>query len=435
MAASFDNATQFRLTELRIDGKNVLPMFFSLKVYEHVMSSAVSGTLVLVETASNQFLANNNIEGNEDIDFSLTLPGDEILFFEGVINKIANRLVSPEGQTTYAVEFTTGTVRENENKFLSKRYSNTDPQVIIQQTVDFLNEGAEVPVKMDINKGQGYPMNYVASRWHPIRNIQYVQKHGVPERRGGETDIISNLETQLKESKGTGSFLFFETLKGYRFGSSVEFLAGRVGDGVVDKFEYMLAKNAVTMEQKRRSILTYENRQNNDTQTQLRSGAFKSKLISFDMDAGIYNEQTYESPFMTEKQKKLAKTPSRVMSKLYVNQGYNSTCDPANQNEYDQSRLYLQQGIATVNNITDGICQYTLPIRTDINVGDKVDITIYETGLSLVATADEKYSGRWVVSSVAHHFLLENQSAYTRISCLRATNQTDEASAEKVDEI
>ncbi len=239
----------------------------------------------------------------------------------------------------------------------------------------------------------------------------------------------------MAESTGTGSFLFFETLKGYRFGSSVQLLAGKLGYQLENKFQYMLAKNALDMQTKRRSILSYENIQNNDVQTQLRSGAFKSRLISFDMDAGIYNETIYESPLLTEKQKKIAKVPSRVMSRPYVNQKFSNNCEPAKFDEFDQSRKYLQQGVSTVNNITDGICQYTLPIRTDINVGDRVDITIYETGMSSVDTADEKYSGKWVVSAVAHHFLLENQSAYTRISCLRATNQTDDSSAEKVDEV
>ncbi len=115
------------------------------------MSSAVSGTLVLVETASNQFLANNNIEGNETIEFDFTLPGDEALSFKGFINKIANRIITPEGQTTYAVEFTTGTVRQNENKFIMERFTHSDPPDIVQQQVDKMKEDAENQVKFETN--------------------------------------------------------------------------------------------------------------------------------------------------------------------------------------------------------------------------------------------------------------------------------------------
>jgi hypothetical protein len=135
---------------------------------------------------------------------------------------------------------------------------------------------------------------------------------------------------------------------------------------------------------------------------------------------------------MTEKQKKLSKSPTRYMNRPLNNQRYNNNCEPRPVNADDQTLKYLQQQTGSINNITDGICQYTLPIRTDINAGDRIEIDLFETSNSEVATLDKKYSGKWVVASVAHHFLLETMSAYTRVSCLRATNQTNDSSAQNV---
>ena len=135
---------------------------------------------------------------------------------------------------------------------------------------------------------------------------------------------------------------------------------------------------------------------------------------------------------MTKKQKKLSKSVTRYMNKPMSNQRFENDCSVAPANSKDQTLKYLQQQQGTINNILDGVCQYTLPIRTDVSVGDKIDILLYETGVDSGQKSDKKYSGKWIISSVAHHFLLETLAAYTRVSCIRATNQTDESSAQKV---
>ena len=52
------------------------------------------------------------------------------------------------------------------------------------------------------------------------------------------------------------------------------------------------------------SVISYDFKVMGDMQTKLRSGAFKSTVISFDIDKGHYKEYTYENTEgMTEKQK------------------------------------------------------------------------------------------------------------------------------------
>ena len=77
--ADFQEATQFVLMSLKIDDIEVKDLFFSLSHYQNVMTSSVTGETVLVETTANPFLYEYNIEGNEKIEFSFKLPGDEFL--------------------------------------------------------------------------------------------------------------------------------------------------------------------------------------------------------------------------------------------------------------------------------------------------------------------------------------------------------------------
>ena len=206
-------------------------------------------------------------------------------------------------------------------------------------------------------------------------------------------------------------------------------MTGKVGMEVSDRFEYRLANRGDDLDTTSRTILDFNVPQNNDVQTQTRSGAFKSKLITFDMDKLHYKEQEWESELATDKQKKTSKEPTRVMNRMYVNEQWENQCDKAQHMRYDQSRKYLQQEQGTHTNVTDGMSCFTFPVRADINAGDKVDTIVYEVNTDSAAKHDKKFSGNWIISGVAHHFRLENKAAHTRVTCLRAPKQTDEFSS------
>lgn len=223
--SEFSQSTDFTLDNLEIDGKSVDgSMFFAFEIYEHAFMSGITGSVTLVETPSNQFLDENGIEGNETFRIEFTTALDERLVFDGYVNKISNRTVTANGVTTYVVEFVSSIIRENEQKRITKRYKNQEPEVVVRDAIQRLNNQADVQTETDKLLGEGLPMNFVASRWTPVRLIQYVQKHGVPMARGGDTSD-DDRKREITGS-GTGGFLFYETLKGLRFGTSIQFLAG-----------------------------------------------------------------------------------------------------------------------------------------------------------------------------------------------------------------
>ena len=430
---SFDRATEFVVEKLEIDGKTMDgSMFFALEVFEHAFVSGITGRLTVVETTSNQFLDENKIEGNERISIWISTPDDDSMRFEGYINKISDRTVTANGVMTYNIEFVSPTIRENEQKRMTKRFKNVPPDDIASEVLQTLNKESEVEIKQDKMMGGGNPMNFVCSRWKPIAVIQYVQKHGVPNERGGSTSDTGSSEQEIT-GKGTGGFLFFETMKGFRFGSGIEFLSGDLSDGDIKEFKQTLANQTSDIDENRSHIMSFETIRNNDTQTQQRGGAFRSQLVSMNMDTGEYKEQTWESDMATDKQKLTSKAPTRVFARTLSNERFNQECHRETYNSVDQSLRTIQQEAGTINNITDGMCRFTTPSRTDVSVGDKVDLSIYETSHESDQELDKKYSGKWIVSGVAHHFLRETNSAYSRITCLRSTNQVDEGSAEKVD--
>ena len=92
------------------------------------------------------------------------------------------------------------------------------------------------------------------------------------------------------------------------------------------------------------TILDYDFKIIGDTQSKQRSGAFMNTVVSLDLDKGLYKEITYkDEKNMTEKQKKLTKTPTRIMVRSFMNECFETTCTPAPPNSHDQSRNYLAQ--------------------------------------------------------------------------------------------
>lgn len=422
----FDRSTDFQILQLRVDGKDIKEIFFALEIFEHIDSSAITGVLTVVETASNQFLATYGIEGNETIEIQIRTPADQYLVYHGYVNRVADRTVTSNGQSVYNLEFVSPLIRANEQIQVTKKYKEEKPVDIVTDIVEQFNVLQEIPVQVDRFEGKGQPMTFLASLWHPMKALRYVMKYGVPYYRGGVSSAQDGFGIGVEEAGGTGGFLFWETLKGLRFGSSIELMNGMLGEKSESKFKYTLANKNDPPSVTRDFILSYNNVQNNDTQAQQRTGAVKSTLITFDMDQGVYREQVWESPFATEKQKKSNLLPTRTFVSTLSPEVWSKECTPRGINVDDQTLMTVQQYHGTVNNIVDNVCQFTLPIRIDLSVGDMINTTIYKTSVGKSDTIDEKYSGNWIVSGVAHHFLLETGAAYSRLTCIRNIDQVDD---------
>ena len=158
-------------------------------------------------------------------------------------------------------------------------------------------------------------MNYISSRRRPVDVIKYVLTHALTQ----ETQATQKEDSKEEEAKGTTGFLCWETMKGFKFESIKDVLGGKSGTEHKD-YKTRLANKSLGMNELMKSIVQVEFKQIGDFQTKLRSGAFGSKNISFDMDSGEYKEyKYYNENNMTDKQKE-ALPKGFYHSCLYVNQ-------------------------------------------------------------------------------------------------------------------
>ena len=118
------------------------------------------------------------------------------------------------------------------------------------------------------------------------------------------------------------------------------------------------------------------------------------------------------------------------MSRVYVNEKFENSCEKAKDNEHDQSRKNISQNEVRQNTFADQFGNFTLPPNYNIRAGDYFEAKIPKVESENEGGYNEKHSGRYVIKQVGHHILSDGRS-YTKIQTVRSTTQQDDASSEQ----
>ena len=375
------------------------------------------------------FMANNNIQGIENIEFEFTSCKDESLYFKGKLNGIRNKTAAQQ-RIGYTFDFTSDQVRKNEGTFVTERYKNLAPEDVCR---DIIEEKLEGEIDDEFFNGAGLPMNFLGSRKRPTDIIKYVITHGVTQN----SEVIESEDgSQRKgEVKGTTGYLCWQTLEEggrYRM-ASVDDIKGGKGGKDSGEFISQTEQNELTLEASAQSIITYEFKELGDFQARLRSGAFKSKNIFMDLDKGVYTEDKMEAEeMMTDKQKEALKESGAVETRTNVNvvqsQLYEPGCEGAQPDQWDQTKRNSSQNQVNQNTFDDQTGQLTLSPQFEMRAGDTITVKIPKVVSEGEGGYEEKTTGRYICKQVAHH-MHSNGAAYTKVGTVRTTIQQEDFSS------
>lgn len=413
--SNFDLPTEYDLQSVKIDGNDVSGLLVSLSVFENIYSPIITGHLTLLETDTAAFIEKYKIEGNEDIEFNVK-SGKGSYNFEGVLNGVRNK-VNDQQFTTYTFDFTTKEVRKNETTFITKAFKEKNPKDIVTEMIEKMGG------KQDKVDGSGKPMTLLPSNKRPYDVIKYVLTHGVvDDANASEGDG----KTQEEKSEGNGGFMCWRTADGFRFNTIEKVMKGEAG-GDAGEFKSQMMNKGQSIGEMMESIVQYDFQIMGDVQAKLRAGAFAAKHISFDLDKLQYKEFVYDnSNKASQKLSEIAKEISRVTAKPFSNERFENKCDKTQNSKYDQSRYYVSQSSGGENTHDDQQGTLTLYPSLNIRAGDKITTKIAKIEKGQY---DKKHSGKYIVSEVAHHFNNTDLRGYTRVSVIRATDQTDDSSS------
>lgn len=418
--SNFSAPSQVQVTKLTIDGQDVMGIYMSLSFYEDIYRPVTVGTIVITDSDGAKFIDENRIEFIEPIEFTLKSALNETLEFKGVLNGLRNEYIKGAVKY-YEIDFNSVAVRKNEEQFVVKSYRDSAPEFIVREMVEKM--GGTLATQ-----ARGQTMQYLGARRRPADVIKYVLTHGLSQKtQATQTD------SRQERASGTTGFLCWETVDGFKFETIDDILSGRVGTRH-EGFKTRLANIGSPTDESMKDIVQVEFQQIGDYQTKLRSGAFGSINISFDMDTGLYKEYKYDNrDNMTQKQKEAfgEGSISRIFMRPIDNQKYTNTCEKAMPFTGDQSRKFLTQSTGRQNTFTDQTGYFTLYPQFKMRAGDSIDCRISKVkDEKSEGGYDNKHSGRYVIQAVAHHAYSDGR-AYTRIKTIRSTTQQDDSSSQK----
>jgi len=419
MERGFSLPTEYKIDKIDIDGKDVRALLVKFVIFENIYIPAMTGSIQLLDTDGAGFIEENGIEFVEDIEVSFTNALGDVLQFKGKLNGLSGEIMK-ESKRMYSIDFSSDYVRTNESTFVTKRFKNVNPEDVVDEIL--LDK---VKAKSADIIGEGVPMNFLASRRKPFDVIKYVCTHGVTN-----DSLYTEGGDQKGESKGSTGFLCWETLQGYRFASVDQLVNGQVGENHTG-FKKQLQNVSLGMEEVMYGVVDYEFPRIGNLQDKLRSGALNNTSVYLDMDKGEYKEINYfDSSKLTDKEKEIATSFTRVMWKPISNEKFNLECGLAQPDTGDQTKKSLQQNCGRQNTFDDQQGEFTLPPRFDINAGDTIEFKLGRVESKREAGYDKKHSGTYVIKSLAHH-IFGTGKAYTKIATIRTNLQQDDASSKQ----
>lgn len=426
MSNNFSLATQFKISTITIDGQDVAGLLKQVSLYENIRRPVIAGSIVLMDGDDASFIEQYKIEGNEEFNFVFTNARNEELNFSGYLNGLRNK-AQDTSHVMYTFDFTTEQVQKNEGVFVTKRFNEAKPEDVITEMVERITGGPHS--QMDMSAAQGEPMSFLGSRRRPTDIIGYVLTHAIMTS-GSQAQVTDKNKEQTEESSGSTGALFWQTLDGFRFASVDDVIAGKGGKNA-GTFTHQLQQNGLSIEEAMTSVVSYDFEEMGDMQTKMRSGAFRSVHISFDMDKGLYKEITYNGEDkMTEKQKRQVAKPTRYVMKPFINEKFQVDCTPAQPDQWDKNRKSLQQSESRQNTYADQKGTFVLPPNFMIRAGDTVEIKIPKVQSERKGGYNQKHSGQYVISQVGHHIMSDGK-AYTKLKTIRSTTQQDDATSQQ----
>ena len=428
---TFSLPTQYKIEAITIDGIDVIGLFQSIEIFESIYSTAITGTITIFDTDYTGFIEKYEIEYIEPFSFTFSNALDEVLEFEGYLSGLRNEVVKQKNKL-YAIDFVSQSIRNDDEVFITKAYKEELPEDIIVEMVDIIDGDGD---KKGII-GRGEPMNFVSGRRKPTKVMSYVCNHA--SDAGGQ--VTAQEGEQEGEAKGSGGFLCWQTLDGYRF-CSVTQLKQLGNDAenypytVYRNYEYTMAGQEESVEAMMLHIIQHEFPKIADYDEKRKSGANNHKLILFDIDKGEYIElesKAEPDKDTTKKQAADNELPTRIRTKIVSNEMYNEELKEEKEvdDTIDQTRKVDAQSLKTQTAFDDQHGRFTLAPRYLIRAGDAIDVTIRKFVIGAgdpeeFSAIDIKHSGLYIIRQVGHHMFSDGTS-YTKIQTLRSLDQQDD---------
>ena len=411
-------------------------MIIELNVFEDIESSALTGSLVMID--SSNIISNAPLQGNERLVFKLSSPVSEYdervaidasqeTGFPFHIYAIKKRAIQSETLSSYTIYFCSRELLRNTRTKVSKAFEGELHQAAIKILRD--KNGLDSVKRL---------------HFEPTRDIDKVV---IPNMRPFEAlDLIS--DRALSKNSEAAGYYFYETTKGFHFRSYESMLTTQGKYARPPKLILGYQPKALPIQDRKNynmyNVDSYEFVQQFDTLSQQSMGTYSSRVITYSIYDKSYNiaDFNYHDRFArhfhadqlsdsSSRNYHIGDSPVDFDSRLGGN--VPGRIGDKTVSDYHESKVILQPSTRFVhgtessdftkdegmseaikesqaNQVSNStILKVVMPGHSYVEAGDVVEFKLpsleRNKGEYSTSQFDEKYSGRYLVAKLRHRLI------------------------------
>jgi len=415
MAAGINFAGEYHLKELLVYTSsgavlNLTKAVQSIDIYEDMFSSALSGTLLILDV--DNIAENGPVIGQEYMTLRITTPTldkQEINFTNSsfAIYKVAVRESISQDTQLLALSFISPELLRDKRVRVSKSYTDSIDKIVESVLTDtkYINTNKDIYIEptSGIRK-------IISPNLHPYA-------------------FINNLLQESVTAKDSAPyFFFFENLKGIHFKSLNRILSeDSIGDFNVGNLS-SLENKSVNSEKDFNRVIDFQINSNNDMLLNIGGGMLGSSTIKYNIYNKSYEKLRYNYFIDFEKFDRMSENPIYNNNKIdefdndigsfgdarihlhpvnasgdFDTQHTNPTSSYSySSNKLNEAILFRRAKIMELNNAIS----VTMKINgnTTIAAGQTMNLTVPVSGRIHEKENDEYYSGRYLITKLRHTF-------------------------------
>lgn len=394
---------------------NILDYLVELNLYESIFNPVVSGSLTLSD--STNLLSLFPLIGEEFIFLNIVTPSldDGARIYKTFkVYSIANKAYAKDGSTLiYQLNIISTEAFNDTLNPLFKAFKGTPEQIINNIFINYLQAIRNIPDKNNNEDSKtsltfldspNNVLKFVSPGWSPIQCINWVASKSLPAK-----DKAAN-------------FLFWETSKGFYFGSTDKIFTNlnKVYNGTYVYSESFI--NTLGPDEKSKAMFSIKSLNVEKTLDQLdntRTGYLASTLIDIDLYNKTFKNITYDHGNKFSGYSHLNETEAVPLFDLttprsasgYIEINYST---PKLHNKidinFDQISKYMHGNRrSTMLELNNFKMELVIPGRTDLEAGTIIKI-IFPKGTPGALSKDEKmdntndklYTGYYLITNLCH---------------------------------
>lgn len=384
---------------------NVLNQVSSIEIFEDIFSPLITGQITMTE--SFDFIGSFPFIGEEIVKLKVktpTFPDSKPYTIDGefYVYKITNQEQLAHRKMFYVLHFISLEVLSDINLKISKSYSGRVDEIVKRLIT---SEGLTSKKNYEIEQCRN-STKYISNYWSPIENLNFLT------RRAQNAGLATN-------------YVFFENNAGFHFISldsmykqpvAFNFIKDDYSDDgfIGTEYERILSMNVDT---------------NFDYLKRIQQGFYSSKMVSHDLVTKKYAVQKMNYFDIFQKFNHL--NPNPVSTKDVINRendyiinkprhyaGFNGVGGDGSNEWVLQHLMQMQHAGSLAVNIT-------VPGRTSISAGQKVNLTIHnnivinskDTSENII---NKTYSGNYIISACNHE--ITRSSHFCHLELIKDSN-------------